>query len=414
MSNPYHVGQPVTGADFFGRAKELRIILEHVENRGSISLVGERRIGKTSLLLHLMEESVQRAYLAAPAQFAFIFVTGKLVRRQKVFFDILFRELQHRGLTIFTRSEGVTDDPVLLEGYLRDLRRQGKRLVILMDELEDMARQDSDFCLDFFNFLRGIAESYQVSFVTATRQCLKAACPAEVTGSPFFNLFLERRLGSWSPAEFEHFLAETSRRSGVALDSHREQIQDLGGRYPFFVQLACWLCFEAGGQFDPRRIRKDFATRARDHFEYIWDHLEAEEREAVQLLARGTQPASTSVMDNLVEKGYVIDGRLFSSAFGEYVRELSKGVRIDEEAQRVRIDGVRVEVTPTQYRLLFYLYKNAGRPCSKDELAEVGWPQYKGGVSDAIVEKEIQELRDKGARRYIKTRHGFGYVLVNE
>jgi len=413
MSNPYRVGQPVSGEDFFGREKELRIILEHIENGGSISLVGERRIGKTSLLLHLMDEDVQRRYLVAPAQLAFSFITSKLVHRRKAFFDRLFQDLQHQGLTISNRLEGTNDQPVVLEHYLRGLRQQGKRLVILMDELEDMIRQDSDFSLDFFNFLRGIAESYQVSFVTATQKCLKAACPAEVTGSPFFNFFLERRLGSWSPAEFEQFLVETSRRSGVALQGYREQIQDLAGRYPFFVQLACWLCFEAGGQFDPRRICKDFAIKARGHFAYIWDHLEEEEREAVRLLARGRQPARASVIDDLIEKGYVIDGRLFSSAFSEYVYELSRGVRVDEEAQRVWIDGVKVEVTPIQYRLLLHLYKNAGRLCSKDELAEAGWPEYKGGVSDAMVEKEIQELRDKGARPYLKTRHGFGYVLDN-
>ena len=49
-NNPFDPWQPATGARFFGRSEELQDLQRAMEEGRSLSLIGERRIGKTSLL----------------------------------------------------------------------------------------------------------------------------------------------------------------------------------------------------------------------------------------------------------------------------------------------------------------------------------------------------------------------------
>ena len=55
MNNPYIYRGPVRNAQmFFGREHELREIVAFLNGNQSVSVVGPRKIGKTSLLFHLM------------------------------------------------------------------------------------------------------------------------------------------------------------------------------------------------------------------------------------------------------------------------------------------------------------------------------------------------------------------------
>src|SRR5947207_14767908 len=56
--NPYIAGRAVSGTDFFGRRDILRAVLETLSlpQQNIIVLFGQRRIGKTSILLQLREE----------------------------------------------------------------------------------------------------------------------------------------------------------------------------------------------------------------------------------------------------------------------------------------------------------------------------------------------------------------------
>ncbi|HCM77858.1 MAG TPA: hypothetical protein DIS90_15850, partial [Cytophagales bacterium] len=57
MRNPYIVGPWVSGTNFYGREAIIEDLLD--ENHKCIYLIGNRRIGKTSLL-HKIEEEVQK------------------------------------------------------------------------------------------------------------------------------------------------------------------------------------------------------------------------------------------------------------------------------------------------------------------------------------------------------------------
>ena len=63
MINPYVSRGPVRNAEmFFGRRQELNEITAFLRGNQSISIVGPRKIGKTSLLYHLMRASTRKEY----------------------------------------------------------------------------------------------------------------------------------------------------------------------------------------------------------------------------------------------------------------------------------------------------------------------------------------------------------------
>jgi two-component system OmpR family response regulator len=87
-------------------------------------------------------------------------------------------------------------------------------------------------------------------------------------------------------------------------------------------------------------------------------------------------------------------------------------IEIDDGTHRVWSDGVPVELTPTEYRLLHYLLRNAGVVVSRAQILDQVWGSEETGAS--VVETFISTLRSKvdtGEPRVITTVRGFGYLV---
>jgi len=103
---------------------------------------------------------------------------------------------------------------------------------------------------------------------------------------------------------------------------------------------------------------------------------------------------------------------LLRRSTGRASAELSVGgLRLDEERQRVtRPDGVEVELTGTEFRLLRYLMSHPDRVLSKTRLTE---HVYEGDFDrdSNVLEVYVRRLRDKIGRDHIETRRGQGYLF---
>lgn len=86
------------------------------------------------------------------------------------------------------------------------------------------------------------------------------------------------------------------------------------------------------------------------------------------------------------------------------------GLVIDMEGRTVLVDGVRAEMTPKEYELLFYLVKNKGKAVSRDTLLTDVWG-YDFCGDDRTVDTHIKMLRaNLGVyREHIVTLRGLGY-----
>ncbi|WP_049567752.1 response regulator transcription factor [Streptomyces sp. SBT349] len=88
-------------------------------------------------------------------------------------------------------------------------------------------------------------------------------------------------------------------------------------------------------------------------------------------------------------------------------------LELDEGAHLVRRAGVRIDLSPTEFRLLGCLLRNAGRVLSKAQILDRVW-SYDFGGDARIVESYVSYLRKKvdgGRAPLIHTVRGVGYVL---
>ena len=90
---------------------------------------------------------------------------------------------------------------------------------------------------------------------------------------------------------------------------------------------------------------------------------------------------------------------------------------VNLRSREVWIKGSKLDppLTRKEFDILSLLYERKGDACSKDEIAERGWPERTGGdVADQDIEQCVRRLRlriepDPSHPSYIVTLRGYGY-----
>jgi len=87
-----------------------------------------------------------------------------------------------------------------------------------------------------------------------------------------------------------------------------------------------------------------------------------------------------------------------------------EGLEIDMAGRNVYVDGVKAELTPKEYELLFYLVRNKGIALTREKLLYDVWGFDFYG-DDRTVDTHIKMLRGnlKEYRKFIVTLRGLGY-----
>lgn len=93
------------------------------------------------------------------------------------------------------------------------------------------------------------------------------------------------------------------------------------------------------------------------------------------------------------------------------------GIEMNIDQKTVQRDGVKVDLTATEFRLLEYLMRNARRVLSRMDILEKVWG-YDFDMNTKVVDVYINYLRkkldDKNRTKLIHTITGMGYVLKEE
>ena len=85
--------------------------------------------------------------------------------------------------------------------------------------------------------------------------------------------------------------------------------------------------------------------------------------------------------------------RLRTSAASTSVIELD-GLTLDKSSLQARIDGERLELTTTEFKLLITLVNNRGRTLGRDDLLRDVWG-YSPGMDTRTVDTHMRRLREK-------------------
>ena len=107
-----------------------------------------------------------------------------------------------------------------------------------------------------------------------------------------------------------------------------EWVDRVSGGMAFYVQMAASMLFQYG---DLEEADQEFWFQAEDRFMKLWRDLTGPERSALKFaMGLGGVEAGRGLRDRLVRYGLIrfpfrealpTDGRLFSPAFGEWIRE---------------------------------------------------------------------------------------------
>jgi serine/threonine-protein kinase len=199
-----------------------------------------------------------------------------------------------------------------------------------MDEFESITTNPG-FDMQFFSFLRFLANNYKVAYVTSSYHDLQQMCHDEdIADSPFFNIFSTLSLRTFSRDEAVELICGPSQSEGIPLEPHIDNILGLSGYFPFFIQIACSAVFEylaenEDGEPDWTRISEVFREEATQHYQYIWDRMDENFQNNLSRIAAGKKVDKKfrHVNDDLVQRGYLVEsnGRmeLFSKPFQDFV-----------------------------------------------------------------------------------------------
>jgi serine/threonine-protein kinase len=329
---------------FFGRESIVKRIMRRLssEKPQSVSIVGERRIGKSSLLNFLNFQETRALHLNDAEKCVFAFVDFQQVRSANAnqVVGAIFREL--RKHVECDPGGGLREDFDGLRTLCTCLSDDGYKLILLFDEFESITKNES-IGPDFYSSLRSLANNFKVAFVTASGRNLKDMCVSrQISDSPFFNIFAVHYLGIFQREEALLFVTKPSEEYGIPLAPVADTILEEGGLYPFFLQIMCaaWFDFlesegkgsaEYAGKQTPKGVLSLFREESEPHFEFVLETFNEEERALFAGLTKGKEPKPDDKFAELLErKGYIVrnqDGTLapFGKELGLFVAKRLAG-----------------------------------------------------------------------------------------
>jgi serine/threonine-protein kinase len=275
----------------FGRMHELREIAAFVAASQSVSIVGPRKIGKTSLIYSLVRPS-SWPDLRLDTNNLFVYLDCEVLgegAHAEIFGQFaaeMIAALDERGLDPEPALEAATARPTRLtfEAAVRKLNQRGLRVTLILDEFERLST-NPQLDVNFFNALRSIAGRYQFVFLTASARPLidltYSGRSQEILSSPFFNIFAPVFLGLLAREDAYQLMREPMRKAASGFTPATEDfLYNLVGGHPLGLQVACFYAFEL--QDDYAEIERRTLREVEAHFAYTWRNLTPAEQDALR------------------------------------------------------------------------------------------------------------------------------------
>ena len=256
--NPYIAGKPLWDRErFFGREDILEWVERELQNLGTNALVlfGQRRIGKTSILLQLQQTLPHNIFLP-------------------VYFDLQDQATRPLGQVLADLADTVTEeagfdppDPTAFDDqgryfsrtFLPKLEKElgtERRLVFLLDEfdvLDQVAEKElasTTAAKAFFPFLRSlmIKDSWRAFVFIVGRRAEDLTLNFTTT----FKASLVRELWVLDQASAEQLIGQAVTNNTLQFtDSAVNRILSLSNRHPYLTQLLCQRTWEQAYRAKP-------------------------------------------------------------------------------------------------------------------------------------------------------------------
>jgi hypothetical protein len=256
--------------EFYGRESEYRKIIKRVRGKGSTSIVGPRRIGKTWLLTYVKLTAATE--IGSPCVVGYLDASSALCRTVNGFIMLALQELE------VTVPAGQNVGIDFLAQVVRSMRSNGKLPILCVDEFEGL-RDEQVFNRDFFTNLRSIAQDGLVLIVASKRPPVDVVSN-NTRSSPFFNILHQISLEPFTKREAQRFLKLKANQAAFTEQEQQyllEYAEENAHWHPLRLQIAIELL--ADDKNDPDsyhpdewNYRNEFKTRLEQQFTAVVGH----------------------------------------------------------------------------------------------------------------------------------------------
>lgn len=390
LDNPfYHRGAIRYAQHFWGRSAETAQILGLLRNGQSVSLIGPRRIGKSSFFLHLCRPEVRAPFNLAPPQALFVMVDCQELGGSPPdeVYEVLLMGLQDAAaaadLTLPPVPEG--DSYRGLDRALHHISQQGLTIVVMLDEFELLASNEQ-LTPYFFARLRGLTTKYGLAYLTASQHPLFLITADEkILSSPFFNIFVTLPLGLMSETEARELLIDRLKDTQIQFTPEIiSHILSLVGPHPFFLHVAGYHIFQmvhdnplAANDFDA--LDTPIEIEAESHLSYLWQNLSLEAQYALAIMDGPVdimRMLEQQCLLTLTEQGY----HYTSEILRRFIRRQPvEGLVqagpfvIDPQKHQVKANGQEINLTTSQFDILVCLGRRMNDVVHGEELEMAVW-----------------------------------------
>jgi hypothetical protein len=353
--NPFNFSKPARAKDFYNRNVGTEQAFGFIRKLQSFSIVGERRLGKTSLMEHILSEDVFRGHDIDSKKHVIIYLNmSDLVKITK---ETLIGTIVERiGKETKTEIESA-DIFEKFDVSLRKLALNGKNLIIALDEFETIESILDDH---FSHWLRAIFQRPYYMLITASQKTVGGIEPSSM-GSPLFNIFGNLFLGLFTREETENMVREMFKRGNEELDEAAISfLADLSGGNPYLIQLLGFHYYEerrTNKEVDGDKFEDKMLDHLEDQFRGYWRHLSDEEK---NFLLKIEDQSDDRVGYVLERKGYLVkkEGklRIFSPLFKRFVETENSSNDLQLEAKVEKRRKQEIAGIPKWIRIILSLF----------------------------------------------------------
>ncbi len=245
QTNPFYNRKMIKKEEeFIGRIREIDDIINRLRGGNSISVVGERKIGKSSLLYNLylrgnqlLEDSQKEKY-----KFVYIDLRDIAMSTPEGFVKKVLKKLDIKYDAISVNEEPVVEFSELLEIN----SEKGIKPILLIDEFEAILER-KEFDDDFMNTLRHLGNSGYATYVVASQRSLREITDEGKLTSPFWNIFTTLRLGKFNSDEncdeIKMFIDEYWKNLNIT-DIEQTILSWYDVSHPMHLQIICYCIYE--------------------------------------------------------------------------------------------------------------------------------------------------------------------------
>ncbi|QTA81978.1 Tetratricopeptide repeat-containing protein [Desulfonema limicola] len=293
VTNPYNNKSmlPHDSDMFFGRRAELNRIENMLDsdNPQSVSIVGERRIGKSSIanrIYHRFKDSENTL-----AVFMDCDGLAEDCKTKEDFFGLLnekFSEAVEAGQGVeidLNLDKELFKDYPGFKSFVNKQAKKGIRFLIFIDEFEKLSAMG--FADDsFFSNLRFLANKpdFRLAFVTVSQKRLKDLTHKSVISSGFWNIFGDVIIGLLEDDALIDLRVKGFQESGFVVEEQDFNIIDFyGGAFPFFNQIVCSHMFFAKASWEKLNVNQ-IKFELNYHYKDLWEKRTRDEQKVLKKL----------------------------------------------------------------------------------------------------------------------------------